>query len=299
MNLGSILKRSILELKNAGIETAELDAKVLLENSISKDSVFLFSHNDVLITNAEYSRFRRFLRRRKKGEPIAYILGHKEFFGYDFFVNKNVLVPRPETEWLVERSIEYLVSSIGQKQTKKTIIDIGTGSGCIIISLVKEILNTQYLILNTNLSASDISPKALNIARKNAKKLKAKNIKFYLSDLFSNKRLPKKFDLIIANLPYVPLSTRIKNSEFRIQSKEGIYFEPQDAIFAKDNGSAIIKKLLIETKTRIREKGLILIELDSRNAIEISNFAKKNYPNAKTKLERDLAGLNRYLVIQN
>ena len=313
MNIGKLLKNSILELKRAGIPSAELDARVLLEHATSHDTPFLYSHPDSPITNADYGRFRRYIRRRKKGEPIAYIVKHKEFFGYDFFVNKNVLIPRPETEWLVEEAIKHIEKCHSRPDREsrldpclrgddKTvdnatlrILDVGAGSGNIIISMALSLSSNSYRLSSLiNFYGADIGKKAIGVARKNAKKLEVKNVKFYLSDLFSNPRLPRQFDLIIANLPYVPSSTRIKNSESRIM--DDIYFEPQDAIFSEDNGTAIIKKFLCESVDHIEKNGLILIELDPRNAKALHSEAKKFYTNVE--LKKDLAGKDRYLIIK-
>ncbi|MCL5410786.1 MAG: peptide chain release factor N(5)-glutamine methyltransferase [Patescibacteria group bacterium] len=327
-NTLDILRRSILELKKAGIKSAEIDAKLLLTKSISKDDVFMFSHPEYLLTNQEYGGFRRLIRKRKTGEPIAYILGHKEFYGNDFIVNKNVLIPRPETEWLVERGIEFIKKrhsepefsgeesqpskkdpSVSPQDDNIQVLDMGTGSGCIIISLVKE-LTTYNLQLNTNFYACDISKKAIAVTKKNSKLHKVDNyVKFYVSNLFSNRLLNKKFDLIIANLPYVPRSkiqspklsfeSEPESSSLRVEDKvlNPISFEPRNAIFAKDNGAEIIKNFLEQAQSRIAPNGLILLELDPRNAKEILSFAKKQYPNAKVKLEKDLAKLDRYIKI--
>lgn len=316
MNIATLLKKSVIELKQNGIDTAELDAKVLLEHAVDKDRAFVFSHPDYLITNAQYSRFRRFIRRRKRGEPIAYISGHKEFYGYDFLVNKNVLIPRPESEWLVEKGTQFLLKLKDQRPTRlakaeprrKTgsglrateyglrILDMGTGSGCLAIALSKSIPATSCQLLATvQIYAVDLNKRGLAISKKNAKRLNCENVKFFHSNLFSNQKIKNKiFDLILANLPYVP-----KNRSSKFEFRSSIAFEPQDAIFAEDNGTAIIKKFLKETRAHLSPAGLILLELDPRNAKEILNFSKKLYPKAKIALRKDLAGKNRYLSIKN
>ncbi len=313
LTLKNILHKSILELANHGILSPDLDARILLLEAIKKESSFVFSHPEYLITNSEYSRFRSYIRRRKKGEPIAYILGRKEFYGHDFIVNKNVLIPRPETEWLVEKSIAFLqnaesritnhanchpelVSGSRKKKMLKqvqhdkiNVLDVGTGSGCIIISIVNALHNSKFIIHNSfAFYATDLSQKALRTARKNAKLNNIQNIHFYFSDLFSNRFLHKKFDLIIANLPYVPRSGKNKS----------IAFEPKDAIFANDYGTAIIKKFLTQVKSHINDGAMILLEADCRNAKKISEFAKNHFPEAKVELKKDLAGLDRFIVIE-
>jgi len=350
MNIKFLLSRSITELANHGIPTPELDARILLREAVEKDDSFVFSHPEHLITNTQYSRFRSYIRRRKKGEPIAYILDHREFFGLNFIINKNVLVPRPETEWLVEKSIAFLqnyelrIKNYANGSTERhachpelairfhsrpelaewvsgphnneemlkqvrddkiNVLDMGTGSGCIIISVIKNLPSPDSMLLTPNYFASDLSQKALKIARKNAELNNVKNIKFYISDLFSNRFLHKKFDLIIANLPYVPYNTSVGATTFRHFGRnrrnrlivDPIAFEPQNAIFANDNGMAIIKKFLSEARTRLNDHGTILLETDCRNAKEVFKFAQKEYPEAKVGLKKDLAGLDRYIAI--
>lgn len=285
MLLKNLINKSALELRKAGIKTFNLDVQILLEEIIAKDRAFTYSHPDFLITNTEYARFRRYIRRRKTGEPIAYILGHKEFYDLDFLVNKNVLIPRPETEQLVEWGIKYIKKQSTPSGEAVTVLDIGTGSGCIVIALS---VNSQ--LLPVKYMATDISQKALAVAKKNVKKINAQNITFLKSNLFYNPRLKSKvFDLIIANLPYVPYSTKIDKS---------ISLEPSDAIFANNNGTSIIKKFLDQAKDCIKKDGLILLELDPRNAMAIKNYAENYFPKAEIDLKKDLAGLNRYILIK-
>jgi release factor glutamine methyltransferase len=148
-------------------------------------------------------------------------------------------------------------------------------------------------MINTSFIASDISKKAMAVAKKNSKINKVdKYVKFYHSNLFFNRFLNKKLDLIIANLPYVPYQQKIGKSE-------GINFEPKNAIFANDNGMEIIKRLIEQAKGHIAPNGLILLETDCRNAKDIKQFAKTHYPDAKIELEKDLAELDRYISISN
>lgn len=287
MIIKDTVQKSIIELKHAGIPTPELDIKVLLSHALDKDSIFLYSHSENLLTNREYSKFRKYIRRRKTLEPVAYITGHKEFYGYDFFINKNVLVPRPETEFLVEETLRQ----IKENNIKKLkILDVGTGSGCIIISIAKE-LSKLNLLDKSQLYATDNSQKALYVAKKNAKNTGVrKNIKFYFSNLMGNNKLPKKFDIIIANLPYVPIEP--KNSK-----RKSIDFEPQGAIYANDNGTKTVLTFLKELKDKNIVFNHMFLELDSRNIIEIFQQAKKIFRDHKFEIKKDIAGKNRYLSI--
>jgi release factor glutamine methyltransferase len=313
------------ELKAMGLPSPELDAEILLEFVTKKDRSFILCHPEYKLPARLSKKYEDLIRDRQKGEPVAYLTGRKEFFGYEFFVNENVLIPRPESEWLVEEALKVIKYYILNMQPnlsnfsvyfkeenapalryfrnrlkksvasnyKYTILDMGTGSGCLIISLIKKIEELYFKKLTDfTFFASDINSRALGIAKKNAKKYNAFNdIKFYKSDLFSNPYLHKKYDLILANLPYVP--------EDRKQSIESIKYEPKEAIFADDNGSAIIKKFLSQSVNFLKNNGVILIELDPRNAFDLQKHAKKIYPEAKIELSKDLAGFERYLRIEN
>jgi len=203
MTLKSLFARSIAELKKSGIAAPELDAKVLLLCAMEEKGAFVYSHSEYLVINAQYSKFRRYIRRRKKGEPVAYITGHKEFFGLDFLVNKNVLVPRPESEWLVEKGAE-LLSQLSVVSYQLSVLDMGTGSGCLIIALEKE-CEKQYnntTIQQFYFCGADLSNSAVAVAKKNAKILNAENIVFLNSNLFGNRRIKNRiFDLVVPTLP--------------------------------------------------------------------------------------------------
>jgi len=300
MNLKDIFVRSVQKLTNAGTETPELDARILITSVLKVDQTFLLSHPEFKPGESQKRKILDLVNKRSKSVPIAYLIGHKEFFGYDFLVDRRVLIPRPESEFLVEKALER-ISNLEARilndeakipNTQFKILDLGTGSGCIIISLIKP-LPISYPLLHT-FYATDISKPALTVAKKNANFYGlTKKIKFFHSNLFSNPRLPKKLDLIIANLPYVP-KTRNKNNGLRTKD---IDFEPQDAIFADDNGSEVIKNFLIQVKDRINKNGLILIELDPRNAIEIKEAAENHFPSAQIELKKDLANFDRYLIL--
>lgn len=303
MTISQFFQKSVRQLESAGIDTAALDVNVLVKFVLQKDDVFILLEPDMPLTNYQQAKLNKLISRREKGEPVAYLTNHKEFFGYDFYVDKRVLVPRPESEKLVELALDRIKLKV--KGSKLKVLDMGTGSGCIIISLAQEIekLSTLNLKLSTEFYASDTSSSALAVAKKNARNLlsnrtieQSSNLRFYHSDLFSNRLLHKKYDILIANLPYVPKI--VKSSKFKVKSISGTDFEPQNAIFAEDNGAAVIKKFLAEAKNYLARDGLILIELDPRNAKSILKDARKNFPISKIELSNDLAGLYRYLTIE-
>ncbi|KKT77582.1 MAG: Release factor glutamine methyltransferase [Parcubacteria group bacterium GW2011_GWF2_44_8] len=336
MNLGQILKESIITLEKECISTAELDAKIIIEQVLSVDRSFLLTHPEFTVKKIDNFRIKNLIKKRSKNLPIAYITGQREFFGYDFIVNKAVLIPRPETEFLVEEGVDFLKGKISRHPAQSegshdantkdgmiNVLDLGTGSGCIIISLAKELAKQSPHDLgrtgkDVGFYATDISKKALAVARKNSKRLLSFNvipdcssrsgillsrtatkqpITFLRSNLLKNKKLPKMFDLILANLPYVPEHFTSTASIDATDVKSDISFEPKSAIFAEDNGAAIIKEFINQSKNRINNNGLILIELDPRNAKELEQFARIMLPEAKIELKKDLAQRDRYLEI--
>jgi release factor glutamine methyltransferase len=270
-------KSLVLKLKKNKIRSAEIDTQIILEFVAKKSREFLLANPDYRVSNREVEKIKKITELRCKHLPISYIVGKKEFFSLDFAVSPDVLIPRPETEQLVEEALNFLKS---KNRKPKTILDVGTGSGNIIISIAK---NINYQSSKNNFFASDVSQKALGVARKNSKKYQTK-INFIQSDLFEN--IKGKFDLITANLPYVP-----RNGS---DDKE-IKYEPQNAIFSDKNGTATIIKFLEESKNYISSDGMILIEADPRNIESIKKYALKNYKtvNALT----DLSGKFRVLSI--
>lgn len=276
MHLNKLLTRAIDELKNCDIVTPEIDVRAILKFVLEKDDVYLFTHNTDLLTNAQYQHFRRLIRRRKKGEPVAYLIGHKEFYGLDFTINKNVLIPRPETEILVEKALTYC-SNLKDKNSAPrskniTFLDIGTGSGCIIISIVKNLKPNAYSL--SKFYATDISTKALSVAKKNAKALGIyDNVQFLKSDLFSNPRLPKKFDLIVANLPY--LTNDKKGIRYTDPEKIGLAYEPEEALYADDAGFQLIERLVMKLPSRLNTGGLCLLEVDESHEVKLNKLCNQ------------------------
>lgn len=271
MQINQLRKKIINDLSNAEIKSAEIDAEILLEFISKKSREFLLANPDFELSISEIEKLNNLVKRRKKHEPIAYITGQKEFFGLDFNVTPDVLIPRPETEILVEEALKFI------EKVQMNILDVGTGSGNIIISIAK---NTQGVF-----TASDISEKSLAVAKQNAKNHDA-DIKFIQSDLLE--KIDGKFDLIVANLPYVPIDGS-KDREIK--------YEPRDAIFAEDNGSAIIKKFIKDVKNHLNQNSKILLEVDPRNANDLVQLASRSFENVE--LMEDYSGEDRFLKITN
>ncbi|MBI2099020.1 peptide chain release factor N(5)-glutamine methyltransferase [Candidatus Uhrbacteria bacterium] len=258
-----------------------LDAEILLGLVLKKSKEEMLIHSEQKISARQFKKFSQLIKRRAKREPIAYIVGEKEFFGLKFFVNKNVLIPRPETELLVEEAIrEFQISDF-----RFQIFDIGTGSGTIAVALAKNLPEAKII-------ATDISSAALKIARANARRHGvSKRIKFVKTNLLpqipnSRFQIPT---LIVANLPY--LSTRVwKNAMPDVKN-----FEPKTALLGGADGLDLIKKLLAQIKAR-NIRGTVLLEVDPTQPKKLSSFAKKLFPGAIIEIKKDLAGLDRLFL---
>ncbi|MBR6133507.1 MAG: peptide chain release factor N(5)-glutamine methyltransferase [Bacilli bacterium] len=216
------------------------------------------------------------IERLKNGEPVQYIVGDVDFYGNTLKVNKNVLIPRPETEFLVEKTYNYIKQYLKEDIS---ILDIGTGSGCIAISLKK-------LLPDTKVTACDISPLALEVAVDNSKLVNS-DIEFIQSDIFSN--ISDKYDCIISNPPYIREDEQImdivKNNE------------PHLALYAKDNGLYFYKEIIKQSKEHVNDKFIIAFEIGEEQGQDVINIAKEYYPNDLVILEKDLQQLDRYLFI--
>lgn len=222
MQIRDWLAKSTTELKNSGIDSARLDCLLLLQNVLSKNREWLISHDEKELAEKQIKELSKKLERRKNREPLAYIIGSKEFYGRNFIIDKNVLIPRPESEDM----IDLLLSKVSPCNRVRpcVIVDVGTGSGCLAITAKLELPEAEVV-------AVDISDAALKVARKNAQALGA-DIKFINSDLLSNIQ-DQGFTVCLANLPYVP--------DYLITSEE-ITKEPALALFAGNDGLDCYRK---------------------------------------------------------
>ena len=217
------------------------------------------------------------LERLKNGEPVQYIVGNVDFYGYILNVNKNTLIPRFETEELVSRTIKYINKYFNKKVD---ILDIGTGSGSIAITLKDKVLS--------NVDAVDISSDALVVAKENAKKYNL-DINFYVSDVFSN--VNRKFDVIISNPPYIDPDDRIEDIVYNN--------EPHIALFAKDKGLYFYKEIISKSNKYLNDKFIMAFEIGYNEGKDILDLCKKYYPNSYILLEKDLYNKDRYIFIIN
>lgn len=217
------------------------------------------------------------IRQYKEGKPLQYIVGTAPFYDLTLKVNKDVLIPRFETEYLVEKTINYAKKYFSNKIN---ILDIGTGSGAIAISLKKH--------LDSNVTASDVSAKALEIAKENAINNNAK-ITFIKSDIFEN--IKGKFDIIISNPPYIAYDEKIEDI---VKNNE-----PHIALYAKDNGLYFYKKIINQAKKYLNKKSILAFEIGMTQGHSLKEYASIYFKDSKIFVEKDLTGRDRYLFIIN
>jgi release factor glutamine methyltransferase len=274
--IGAALGDLIVRLKKNS-ETASLDAQVLVSHVLRQSSAWVLAHPENTIPDSKVDKLERLAFRLEGGEPLPYVLGRWEFFGLDFLVTPDVLIPRPETELLVERALAWLDRHPGQRRAA----DIGTGSGCIGIALAANMPDLQVM-------ASDLSAEALKLAQKNAiNNGVAGRMVYMCCDLFPPEL---QFDLIVANLPYIPTQTL---SRLPIYGRE-----PTMALDGGEDGLKLIRRLLNAAPERLAPGGYLLMELEESEGLSALSLANNAFTEAEIHLHKDLAGHNRILEIQ-
>jgi release factor glutamine methyltransferase len=271
--------------------TALIDVEVLLSFTLDVSKEYLISHPDKEVEEADMTLFKFYLERLKSGEPLAYIINSKEFFSLDFYVDKRVLIPRPETEFLVERSLNFLRNYEDVKGRFK-VLEVGTGSGNISVSIAKSLLNEGVDAVEEIL-ALDVSEDALDVAKMNAEQHSVDYlIRFVQSDLLEAIDDGEEFDLIVANLPYIGESVH-RHIDENVEK-----FEPSLALFAGENGLDLYEKLFLDLITKNINFNLILIEFGFGQAEDFAIVVDKYFP-GNWSIKQDLAGIDRFLIVTN
>ena len=257
MNIQTLLNKAHKTLGNSSSRSPKLDSEILLSEVINKNRQYLILNSNKELIKENIKSFDHLLKRRKRGEPIAYLVKKKEFWKQNFYINKNVLIPRPDTELLVEETLKLFNANC-----KLNILDIGTGSGCILLSILKERRN----FFGTGI---DISKKAINVARFNAKMHQLSNrVKFYNSDV--DKFLIGKYDLIVSNPPY------IKRQDLKYLEVDVKGFEPKLALDGGKDGFSKITKVISKTSMLLKKNGRFILEMGFGQKNRILNILKKN-----------------------
>ncbi len=256
MKAFEIIKIGTKILKEKKIPSSILDSELLLSKTLNKTREEILTNLNQKIEKKNILVFKNYLQRRSKNEPIAYIFQEKEFWGNKFYVNKNTLIPRPETEMLVDK-----LSNIYKKK-KISILDIGTGSGCIIISLLINLSNSYGLGI-------DISKKAIQLAKKNKIKYKLLN-RLKLSTQSLDKIYGKKFDLIVSNPPY------IRRYDIKNLSDDIKKYEPRMALDGGNDGLDLIKKVIYKSKDILKINGMLALEIGNEQIKKVSKILLDN-----------------------
>jgi release factor glutamine methyltransferase len=276
MNIESILNEGINILKKSKISNPQLDSEILLSNLIKRDKKHIILNPKELLNLEQKEKFKNLIERRTKGEPIAYLINRKEFWKDEFFVNKDVLIPRPDTELIIEQVLRNY-----SKHSQLQVLDIGTGSGCILLSILKE----RHNFYGTGI---DISKKSINVSKLNAKLLNLTNrVKFFHSSV-DNFKLGK-YDLIVSNPPYIELIS------LKYLEKDIINFEPKLALSGGFDGLSKIRKVINKAKILIKKNGKFILEIGFNQKNKVNKILKEEgfYTN---KTIRDYGNNDRCII---
>jgi len=264
-------------------DTPTLDASVLIAHIIGKPRTWVTAHPDLTLTAEQQEKLDDALAQLENGKPFPYVLGHWEFFGMEFDITSDVLIPRPETELLVEKAIAWMQKS----HVRRTVADVGTGSGVIAVSIASYIRTAHIL-------ATDISPQALAVAEKNARKFNvAERINFVQCDILpphpSSLSTEDHLDLLCANLPYIPTET--------LQNLPIYGREPTIALDGGADGLDLFRKLMKTAPEWMAPNSMILLEIEATLGVPALNLAYDMFSNVEIHLHKDLTGHDRLLEI--
>lgn len=279
------LTQGTKDLAQAGQESAQLDAQILLSHVLDIERSTLYAYPECVLSPEQEQQFHMLIEQRNQGEPVAYLVGHKEFYGLDFLVDRRILIPRPETELLVDaaRSAIQHMFDIGQIPI---VADIGTGSGAIPIALAVHEPRLPYLY------ATDISAEALEVARLNCQRLRIEQrLHLLLGDLLAP--LPEAVDVITANLPYVG------TKEMHLLAPDVQAYEPHLALFSGPDGLHLVQRFLLEVQQskKLRERGVLLLEIGYQQRERLASLLYELWPSAVITFTKDYAGWDRVVQV--
>ncbi len=276
MNIQKAISEGQDILKNKNIETSELDSEILMANVIQKDRRYVILNSNEELKEEHLKRFKNLIEKRSKKEPIAYLINKKEFWNFEFFVSRHTLIPRPDTELIVDQILK-----ITKNKNKLNILDIGIGSGCILLTILKE-------RTNFNGTGIDISNNCLKISKINAINLKVDNrIKLFKTNV--DKFNYGKYDLIVSNPPY------INKVDIKFLEKDVVNFEPISALYGGLDGTSEIRKVINKSSELIKKNGKFVLEIgfDQKNKV-IELLKKKGF--FINSVVKDLAKHDRCII---
>ena len=256
MNIENILNEGINILQKNKIANPQLDSEILLSDSIKRDKKHIILNPKEILNSEQLVKFKNLIERRKKGEPIAYLINKKEFWKDEFFVNKDVLIPRPDSELIIEQVLKIYL-----KDVQLQVLDIGTGSGCILLSILKERSNFYG-------TGIDISKKSINVSKFNAKQLNLTNrVKFFHSSVDNFKI--GKYDLIVSNPPY------IEQLSLKYLERDVVNFEPKLALSGGFDGFSEIRKVINKASILIKKNGKFILEIGFNQKNKVIKILKE------------------------
>ena len=280
--LREFLRDSRRRLAEAGTLEPRLESEVVLTDVLGIPRHRLYAYQDDTIPDEAAETLEKAVQRRLRREPLAYILGHREFYGVDLTVGPGVMVPRPETEMLIERAM--LVCMERMERAGLVVADVGTGSGGIAVNLAMHLPGVR-------LYATDISADALEVARVNVDKFGlGQRVTLLKGDLLEP--LPGRVDVIVANLPYIP-SARLKGLQPELA------WEPRTALDGGADGMVMLRRLMGQAAGKLAVDGVMLLEIDPGQGESLRRMATRLFPGAATSVEKDLAGLDRIFVVES
>ena len=250
MNIQSAVNEGTTILKNSYIKTFKLDTEILMAKALGSNREYIILNNKKILNNDSLDYFKRLIKERARGKPIAYLTNKKFFWDYEFYINKNTLIPRPDTEIIIEESLR-----LTKHKDKINVLDIGVGSGCILLTILKERKNFYG-------TGIDISKKSLDISKINAKSLNIESrVKFYKTDI--DKFVKGKYDLVVSNPPY------IKSCDLKYLERDVVNFEPKLALDGGLDGLSKIRKVINKSSELIKKNGKFILEIgfDQKNKV--------------------------------
>ncbi len=284
MTLEQAVRKATGVLAGAGIASARFDAELLLSHALQKDRTWVFTHANDELDGGSEALYDRLIDRRSRREPLQYITGVQEFWGLEFAVTPKVLIPRPETEFVVESAIRA-----ARAVTDPVILDLCTGSGCIAVSLATELASARVF-------AADRSEAALAVARKNAQKHGVSSrVRFLEGDLFQPVReldLQGRIDVLTANPPY------IQSNDLASLQPEVRDFEPEMALISGPSGTEIHGRILTQAPAFLKRNGALIMEMGIGQAEKLTTLADNTGAYTRPEILKDLAGIERVIKLQ-
>jgi release factor glutamine methyltransferase len=283
--VSAILARGVIALAKTS-DSARADAHILLAHALGRDREWLVANAEGFLNRPQVEKYQSYIDRRAAGTPIAYILGSAWFYGREFTVNDHVLIPRPETEHLVDEAVGFLRSRVNPNLPKAllTVLDVGVGSGAIGCSIAAEVPNAAV-------EGTDASPAAIKVAEHNARRLNVHaRCKFHLGDL-AGPVTDRRYDVLVANLPYIP------SADVPV-APDPVGFEPRQALDGGPDGLNHYRRLLVGAARLMRPSGLLLLEAAAPTMDGLEALARAAFPTGSVEVRSDYGGSPRYVKVK-